>query len=233
MSQKGSSLDKLVDEKINTDDTSHDYDFFISKLSELSQSRKNEDLTINDAKNNHNSNLRAMRELIRFAKKEIRIYTSDLSDEIYGDYDLIISTFIDWLKTDKERKLYILVRDNFDLTDRRFYSLYQKFKEQIIIRRINLKNAVNCRKNAVIIDNQAIKLKKIDNDEYDTEYVVINFGANQEAKRLSLLFDIHFNNNNNSYELKSKPVNNFKLIIDYMGREVDNIIKNKVKLINA
>ncbi len=225
MSKGQTTLDKFIDEKITTGSNNHNYEFFSNELERLSHSKEDKDITINDSKNNYFSNLMAMRELIKFAKNEIRIYTSDLSDDMYGN-NMIISTLIDWLQEeDDNRKLYILVRKKFDIKNKKFYSLAKKFNEQIIIRRINLKNAEECQKNAVIIDNQAIKLKKIDNDSI--EYVTINFGARDMASRLVSLFDIHFNNNNNSFSLSSKPTNSFVLPEDYMGQMVSDILENK------
>ena len=213
-------IEKLLVEKIDKTDTSHNIHSFLGKITELSETKEDIDIAINDANSNYISNLFGLKALIGVAEQDIKIYTSHIRDDIYGNA-MIRATINNWLKGDSGRKISFLIRERINIDKTKLAAIKKEFDEQIEVRMIKLREAEGCTKSAVIIDNQAIKLKKV---EDGIEYVVLNFGATEVAEKLSMLFDIHFLNENNSCTLDESVEDDFDLVKDYIGKMVVDIM---------
>jgi hypothetical protein len=183
---------KLILKRVdNISDKNHDFEDFKKLLFHAKEKKINIDIPIRDASKNFMSNLLAVKELIGCANNYIRIYTSDLRNNIYGDVQILYS-FYCWLLDNPERKIDILVKEDIDIKQKEFNGLYERFKSQIRIKKIHFNDTRKCYKNAILVDKDIFKIKKIEGNE--VENVIINFSDTETTTKLVEIFDKNFIN---------------------------------------
>lgn len=202
-----SYLDELIKIKSQTADEHFDPEYFKGKLLHLAKTKENADISIYDVESHSSSNVLALQQLIDLAEHSIKIYTTDIRNEMYANISVMLQ-LSDWLEADKNRVINFLVKKTIDIKKTGFYNLYKDFKSQITIKQIELKNVDQCKKNAIIVDGKFIKLKY---EKDGVEYITINFGSTNEASRLDRLFDKYFSPNQ---EIVKNSINKYEKTIE-------------------
>lgn len=169
---------------------------------------ENIDIVIDDAVKNRLANIFVLQELIDQTEKDIRIFTTDVGDAIYGT-PAVRWSLEKWLNADATRRLYILLKEYIDLNTRKFSTLFGflEYRDQVYVRSTTLPDIQECEYNCFISDMKRYKIKHTSNN---LERVIFNFNDTESATKLATDFEYMFGE-----EVTTKlrlPANEFSLV---------------------